>query len=986
MASGWESGARWRPRTRPRRHPLKAVFKADLGLLAGVAALVLLGELNLLAIGESGLAFHQLLAVLVGAVLLIAARRSRSASWAWLGRCAYVIAVAMLLAVAVTGASAFGARRWLSVGSLVLQPSELAKLGLLLVLSDVLAQPWSLRRRLAAALALTAVPVALTLLQPDLSTTCLLLLVALAALTLARVPFRVIAGLAAAATVAAPLAIALLRPYQVARLNAFLHGHSDPQGAGWSELQAHIAVASGGFFGTARMPLHGLMALYLPARQTDLAFASLIQQWGLIAGCAALVAVLLVVLRLVATAWLARTASGAILSGCLAILLAGEVGISVAGNLGKAPLAGVPFPFLSYGGTAAAAHLAALGLALSARRDAQSHRLWTVGLRPRLSATAVRLAAAGLAALVASLSFFTYETQQAQAGMREMALDQMTRCGRLPAPRGIITDRHGVAVAVNDGASQVWAVPAFLLRPSLEPSRRLEALLGLQPGALEKELAGQQREILVGLGEVSPATAAKIREAGLPGVQLTPSMRRHYPYGAMLGPMLGFAGIVTAEDVDHRYLPPGSVVGRAGLEAQYDLLLRGRDGYQCVMVDPSGVPVEVAALQAPVEGGTLRLSIDLGLEREATERLWGAMQGINGQTKGSEGSAVMIDPRDGQVLAMVSEPSYDNNIFGPPVDLDALTRFYQAPGWPMLEHTTQLAVAPGSTFKLVVAAADTIYGAIPPAQVIPTGYTFSIGTTVLHGWGPLPPQRLDQAIAWSNDVYFYKLAQALGPERMAEVAFSLGAGRLTGIDLPGETAGLLGTPDSVRRSGQAWYPGTTVIMGIGQGYTTATPLEVARWTGAVATGQLVTPHLGLGRRLDRATDFVALSTGDPVTLPFAGALQPVRDGMRQAVTEGTGTMLKDIPIEAGGKTGTAEDTSNPDGSTNAWFTAAAPMSSPEVALTVLVRGGGEGHMTSEPVARDVLAYYAAHRDEIRATPPLGAPALAGEGGGRRAFA
>jgi cell division protein FtsI/penicillin-binding protein 2 len=260
-----------------------------------------------------------------------------------------------------------------------------------------------------------------------------------------------------------------------------------------------------------------------------------------------------------------------------------------------------------------------------------------------------------------------------------------------------------------------------------------------------------------------------------------------------------------------------------------------------------------------------------------------------------------------------------------------------------------------------------VFGAIPPSQVIPTGYTFSFGDHVFHGWGPLPPQNLPQAIGWSNDVYFYKLALALGPDRVHQVGSQLGVGLPTGIDLPGESPGLLGTPDSVQREGGTWYAGTSVILGIGQGEVAATPLQNARWTAAVTTGQVVTPHVGLA--FESAGAATALPSPAPAPLPFAAALTPVRDGMRLAVDQGTATVVRDVPMPAGAKTGTAEDPSTPSGGEDAWFTAVAPIDHPEVVVTVLVRGGGEGGLTAGPVADRLLRYYAAHRDAITSTAP-----------------
>jgi cell division protein FtsI/penicillin-binding protein 2 len=261
-----------------------------------------------------------------------------------------------------------------------------------------------------------------------------------------------------------------------------------------------------------------------------------------------------------------------------------------------------------------------------------------------------------------------------------------------------------------------------------------------------------------------------------------------------------------------------------------------------------------------------------------------------------------------------------------------------------------------------------VYRAIPPSQVIPTGASFTLGDHTFGNWTNLPPQNLTQAIAWSNDVYFYKLAWKLGPERLTRVAAQLGVGQPTGIDLPGETAGYLGTPDSVQQAGGTWYPGSTVILGIGQGYVLASPLQDARWTAAIATGRLVTPHLGLAFASRRGS-LAPLQIPKPKLLPFARRLGPVRDGMRLAASSGTAARLSGLPVPVGAKTGSSEDPASPNGKPDSWFTAVAPLDHPQIVVTSFVRGGGHGATTSGPVAEAMLRYFLAHRAAILANVP-----------------
>jgi cell division protein FtsI/penicillin-binding protein 2 len=317
----------------------------------------------------------------------------------------------------------------------------------------------------------------------------------------------------------------------------------------------------------------------------------------------------------------------------------------------------------------------------------------------------------------------------------------------------------------------------------------------------------------------------------------------------------------------------------------------------------------------------------------------------------------------------VSAPSSDDNVYGPPVDVGALQAQSQAPGSPMLEHVTQGVAPPGSTFKLVMAAANQAHPVLGPRQVVPTGADFTYGGHVFHNWKPMGPMNLVQSIAISNDVYFYKLAVALGAETIIDTAQTLGVGQRTGIDLPGESAGYLGTPESVQAKGGAWYGGSTVILGIGQGELQVTPLQNARWTAAVSTGSLVTPRLGLAIAAQPGS-YTALPAPAPTPLPNADQLAPVRDGMRGAVTGGTAVRLAGLPLAAGAKTGTAQDGGLPDGEYDNWISAAAPIDAPEIVMTAWVQGPGTGGNSATGVAADGLRYYIEHRADILATGPV----------------
>jgi penicillin-binding protein 2 len=950
---------RWRlPRRRNRDLPGRFF---DVLALAAILLLGWLSLLNLTALGLRTDAEHQAVSIAVGLVLmlvLLQVRRGRALRvMAW---SCYGLALILLVAVEVNGLSAYGAQRWLAVGSFTFQPSEPAKLGLLLVLADVLGSDRPAWRRLAYAVPLALLPIALTALEPDLSTATLLLLLTAAMLVLARIPMRLLGPIFVGVLLAAPLAISLLRPYQLDRVHAFVSGSTSSQGPGWAVFQAHIAVASGGWFGLSDQPLHQLAAQYLPGRETDFALASLVQQRGLAAAAAAVAAVAVIVWRCALASRVPNERRVNLVAAGLALLISVEALVSIGGNLGALPIAGVPFPLVSYGGSAAAAHLAALGIVLGGRRAMAHRRLWLppvrVNPRPRL----VRIAALATSLLLLGLSVRGYDLQ-ARAGpeLRAAGQTQMTRCVPIPAPRGLITDRHGVPLARDAPQSGVRVVPGLLLRQA-GAETRLARLTGQPVARLHAALTRPSSTVAVAVAEVAPAAAAEVAAAKLPGVFLVPSPRRIYPSGPLLGPMLGFVGVATPADVRRAgSLPPGEYVGRAGLEQEYDGVLRGVDGKQCMYVDPAGKAVAPGPRQEPIPGAALRLTLDLGMQKALTRNLAAALAGGPGRDLGG---AVAMDPRTGQVLAMASLPSYDNNVYGPPVKAAALRRAMTASANPMLEHVTQVAAPPGSTFKLVVAAANMVHGALPPSTVIPTGGSFTYGGHVFGNWQTFGPQNMTQAIAWSNDVYFYKLALALGPAAIYDVGTRLGVGSRTGIDLPAESSGFFGNPHNVADIGAKWYGGSTVILGIGQGYLTVTPLQNALWTAGIATGTRITPHLGLAA-VSGAT-VTPLPVPPPARLPFARALGPVRAGMRAAVTSGTAAILNNLPVAAAGKTGSAEDAGATNGKPNSWFTAVAPARNPSIVVTSFVRGGGHGASTSGPVVDATMLYFFAHQRQL----------------------
>lgn len=927
----------------------------DPWLILAAAVLGGLGLLNLVSLGMADLAVRHGMFVVLGIGLLFVVSRVRLTELPRIAWTVYGIAIGLLLAVPVLGVTINGARRWLDFGLFTVQPAELAKIAVVLALATLLARSYRIGRFLLG-LVIAAVPAVIVALQPNLSSAIVIGSAAGLMLVLARVPLLPLLPLFGLGVAALPLAVLVLRPYQLSRVHAFLTGARDADGPGWAAMQADIAIGEGGLFGMAREPLYGLRSSYLPEREHDLAFASLVHGWGLVAAILAVAAILVLVWRCATAARLARSREAALISSGVAVLFGLHAVVSIAVNLSLMPHTGLPIPLLSYGGSTAVVHLAALGFVLAARRDGVQRPLWAPPPKRRQHPRLVRSGAFGLTIGLIGMSMTAWQLQIARGDeLRLQGEHQMTRCIRLPAERGVITDTSGVPLVRNGTEYEARVVPGLFPDKDKRAREQLADVVGVTRTEVDTALQ-EATELSVRVGRIPPNVARQVAEAELPGVLVVPSERRSYPYGKTLSTMLGFVGIADEDDMERwPNIALGATVGKAGLERQYDAVLRGVDGKQCVYVDPGGRPVAAAERVDPIAGHDLRLNLDLSMQRVATKALAKAVR----KSPGDLGAAIVMDARTGAVKTMASVPSYDNNVYSPPVDMDELRKVGKGPGLPMFNHATQVAAPPGSTFKIVVASANMKYGALPPGQVIPTGGAYTYGGHTFHNWKPMGPHNMFQAIQWSDNVYFYKLAAQLGPRKIANVARHLGIGSPTGIDLPGEASGFLGTPKTVSEIGGHWYPGSTVLMGIGQGTVTATPLQLSRWTVGVGTGKLVTPQLAGSYGGEQN---IPITGTEPKRLPFANKLGPVRKGMRKSAAEGTGGQLAKLPITAMSKTGTAQDPSAPNGGTHAWFSALVPAENPQLVVTVMVRSGGYGSAVSGPVVTRILEHYLKNRD------------------------
>ncbi|HJX28298.1 MAG TPA: penicillin-binding protein 2, partial [Thermoanaerobaculia bacterium] len=432
---------------------------------------------------------------------------------------------------------------------------------------------------------------------------------------------------------------------------------------------------------------------------------------------------------------------------------------------------------------------------------------------------------------------------------------------------------------------------------------------------------------------------------------------RLYRHGAQTASVLGYLGEVTGDELERSegLYKAGDLVGKKGIEQTYDAVLRGKDGERAVVVDSRGELLDEFRREPAIPGKTLNLTIDLELQQEAAR--W-----LDGPEK--VGAIVALDPHNGEVLALVSSPSYNPNLFARRLQADDWKALIQDPYHPLQNRAIQNTYSPGSTFKIIMATAGLTEGVFNEHTRV-----FCGGAGVFYGrrfrcWKKGGHGSVDARGAMKNscDIYFYTLGQKMGIEKIAQYSRTFGLGVLTGIDIKGEKKGLV--PDSawsqkVRK--MKWYPGETISVSIGQGPVLMTPLQMATMTALVANGGYrVTPHLV------RDAEVPA-----PVHVPLdANALKVVREGLWAVVNEPGGTAYWSARVpgaEMAGKTGTVQVIAQSQRTEakalpfkyrdHAWFTSFAPLQDPKIVVAVFAEHGGSGSKMAAPIAQAIHAKY-----------------------------
>ncbi len=558
-------------------------------------------------------------------------------------------------------------------------------------------------------------------------------------------------------------------------------------------------------------------------------------------------------------------------------------------------------------------------------------------------------------------------------------LSQANRVRPIPIPpvRGLILDRHGVVLAQNYPVYTLELVPEQVGRKNMEATLaelgRLVRLTDADLKQFRRQLRERPRfEALTLRTHLTDEEAARVavRRPYLHGVELQARLQRHYPLGGLAVHAVGYVGRISDADLERidRHAYRGTRhIGKLGIEAAYESELLGEVGFEKVETTAHGRALRTLERDAPVAGRNLYLGIDARLQALAEQAL-GARRG----------AVVALEPATGTVLAFASTPTYDPNPFVNGIDSESYQRLLDDPNKPLINRALNGQYAPGSTIKVflgLLALEDERFDASKP---IGCGGGFSLpgSSHVFRDWkkGGHGVVTLHDALVQSCDVYFYRLASTLGPEAMRDFLAPFGFGAKTGVDLPNESEGILPSPAWKAARGQKWFPGETVVTGIGQGLMLVTPLQLASAMGTLANGAVrVRPHLLLAAEdaARKAREPLATRKVREIELRARSNLDKLIEHLVGVVHENKGTAYGigwNAPYRIAGKTGTAQVKSIAQGATyseaatpehlrdHALFVAFAPVENPRVAVAVIVENGGHGSSAAAPIARKVMDY------------------------------
>ncbi|MGE5893310.1 MAG: penicillin-binding protein 2 [bacterium] len=560
--------------------------------------------------------------------------------------------------------------------------------------------------------------------------------------------------------------------------------------------------------------------------------------------------------------------------------------------------------------------------------------------------------------IIAVFTIFTIRLWQLQvlSGKKYYAMSEDNRLKvlKVSAPRGIIYDRNGKALVKNMPFYSASLIPGSVSKLN---TAALAGLLALDEDEVEDRIAEEVASFeTIKLKEGIPfeeVAYIEARRSDFPGLIIEPEIIRQYVYGSVASHVVGYLGMQGPEKVESsrdNEIPHDAFIGKWGVEALYDEKLRGKPGRKYIEVDALGRQLRIVREDQPQKGDDLVISLDIEVQKKIEEAY-----------QGRSGAAVALNPKTGEILALVSLPSFDPNLFSRGISPEDWKMLNEHPAHPFLNRAIQSQFPPGSTFKTVVLTAALQENVLPPNFKVSCYGKIHSGNWDFRCWRREGHGVVDihRGLVESCDVFFYTVGNLLGIDRIAEYAGKLGLGKTTGIEFPDEKPGFIPTTQWKEKARkQPWYTGETYHSSIGQGYVLTTPIQLAELIASVSmNGTRYKPKITLGK-----DDAVVLGTVElkPETL------QVVKEALRGVVNEAHGTAAgsRSKAYIISGKTGTAQVVREKAGSRNderfrdhAWFTAYAPYENPEIAVSVFVEHGGHGSSAAAPIAKVAIEQY-----------------------------
>ncbi len=578
----------------------------------------------------------------------------------------------------------------------------------------------------------------------------------------------------------------------------------------------------------------------------------------------------------------------------------------------------------------------------------------------------------------------------------QLAEGNRIRNERVQAKRGIIYDRDGRALVINKPDFLLYFVPADLPKDLGAREKIIERVSEILSGSstgpiiagaeskralskteVEKILTASLDRVPRGsLDSYQPLSIAdklqyekamllSLESANWPGVVLSSRSGREYRLPSLSAShLLGYTGKISEEELERAGAEYQLIdyVGKTGLEYFWESELKGVSGRKQIEVDALGREKKILNSRPAVDGRSLQLALDGEAQKKLEELLSAAL----GRARLKRGSAIILDPRNGEVLAMVSLPAYDDNLFARGITGDEYAALTENPDRPLFNRAVAGEFPSGSTIKPVMAAAALEEGIIDEHTLVVSTGGLRVGQWFFPDWraGGHGTVDVKTALAQSVNTFFYYIGggyqgfKGLGVDRIVRYEKLFGLSEQTGIDLPGEASGFLPSKEwKEKTKGEKWYIGDTYHLSIGQGDLTVTPLQVAVYTSVFANGgTLFRPHL-VRAFLANEEKAVSMVEAAPVRSDFIkkANIEIVRQGMRQTVVSGSARSLSTVPVPVAGKTGTAQWSSK--AAPHAWFTGFAPFDDPRIVITILVEEGKEGSTIAVPIAREFLTWY-----------------------------